>query len=291
MITSYEKNDDGTVTFKDENGMVVLNAPADHPMVSQKIAQLASTPTGSNPNMMALNMPGRAPMGPAVENGKITPTMALAQQGLDVPEPTTVDRQRLPGGQFTPPMSVAEQYGHAPYGMPGSAYGFTPNEYGKKKGYGSKPFGAGMQGPGFQAAASRGMHSFANALAGDRGAKTDPAEEKAYREAHARMAQERAFELQTNPNAVGPTYVPPAGTPARMPTGLLPGNEGAFAPKIGNESRVFVDPNVKDPSKPNTLPEGAPLPPGMRRDPATGAIIPILTDDERTRRDEEGLGG
>lgn len=290
MIAGYERNPDGTVTFKDENGMTVLNAPGDHPMVAQKIEELGMSPGGPGAAGMALNMPGGSGMGPATQNGQVTPNMAVSQMGLNLPDPTMAARQTMGGGQPPP-------------GMPPPGYGQPPPPSRSKRSVGASPFGKGPAGPGFQAAASRGFHSLGNAIAGDHGGDgdkrepardpynrmtelagqsgmpMDPEARRAYEAAHARMAQAREEEMRA---AYG-DKPPPAVT------GMRPGYEGAFAPVSGDASRAFVAPGVASPSQSTVVPPDAPVPPGMRRDPATGALIPnVPTDEERRKEEDQG---
>lgn len=253
MISSARQNSDGTVTFLDENGMTVLNAPADHPMVSQKLQELASKPPGAGGT---LNMPGQGTggMGPAIQNGQITPNESVAQMGLNLPPPTTIDRQTM--GPGAPPPG---------YGPPG--YGRQPpSPHAPPRNL----FGQGSSEAGLQGGMSRGMHALANGiggrivadrqdrkdqadydrftqLAGQAGtpAPIDPAEQRAYEETHSRMAKERAEELKATTTDLH--Y--PGPVPVRKPG------------------------------------------PGERIDPATGAVLPNTFTDEERKREEEGLGG
>ena len=62
MITSYTRNPDGTVTFKDENGLIVVNSPAGHPMAQGKMAELG--PRAEQPDRPIMAGPQEVPLPP-----------------------------------------------------------------------------------------------------------------------------------------------------------------------------------------------------------------------------------
>jgi len=194
-IVSYDRNPDGTIRFIDENGQTVLNAPGDNPMTLAKIDEIQNkwSPAGVQR--------------PAPSYGVSMGT--VGQQGGYV----------SPLGQYVPP----------PPSQTGTAEKSKPYQ---------QPFGQGSSAAGFQGSASRGIHSIANLiggriladrekaerekekapdpynrmteLAGQSGVPMDPAERKAYEDAHARMAAARAEEaraLQAPPPAAPVTPV------------------------------------------------------------------------------------